>query len=172
MVDYNWYDVVDGAELQQGDFVFNLDVPVVSETAEEETPVDIEVFDAIVMTQSCDIPKEAIEHIILCPVWDIEEAAKFNPQFGNVKYLQRVRKGQVFAFHLLNKCSISGYERNYMVVQFERIIVRPKETIVNLLASSVNHIRLLPPYREEMAQRFGTFFARVAKPQEIPEFAK
>lgn len=170
VVDYDWYTVVNGADLQQGDFIFDLDVPVVSETKEDETPVKVEVYDAIVITQSCDIPKEAIEHIILCPVWDIEEAVKFNPQFGYGTYLERVRKGQVFAFHLLNKCEIEGYKRNCMVVQFERIIVRPKSAILEVLASTENHLRLLPPYREEMAQRFGIFFSRVAKPIEVPNF--
>ena len=170
-MDYDWYVVVNGTDLQQGDLIFNLDVPIVSETVGEELPVKIETLDTIVMTQSCDIPKVAVEHIILCPVWDIREASNINSQFGDKRYLERVRKGQVFAFHLLNKCNLTGYNMNYTVVQFERIIVRPKETIINELASRGNHLRLLPPYREELAQRFGTFFSRVAKPKEITKFA-
>lgn len=169
-MDYEWYTVVNGVDLQQGDFIFDLDVPIVSETKEDETPVRIEVYDTIVMTQSCDIPKKAIDHIILCPIWNIEDAVKFNSQFSEEGYLERVRKGQVFAFQLLNKCDIEGYKRDYTVVQFERIIVRPKDTILELLASTENHLRLLPPYREEMAQRFGMFFSRVAKPIDIPSF--
>lgn len=171
-MDYDWYAVVNGNELQQGDFIFDLDVPVVRETKEAESPVSVEIYDAIVMTQSCDILREATEHIILCPVWDIEDIASRNKQFGNKGFLERVRKGQVIAFHMLDKCAIENYERDYMIVQFERVIVRPKSTILEMLASTENHLRLLPPYREEVAQRFGMFFSRVAKPIEIRTFGK
>ena len=170
MVDYDWYGVAEGNELQQGDFIFELEVPVVRSTRQDELPVDIETFDTIVLTQSCDIQKAAVEHIVLCPVWDIKEAAKFNKQFGTRGGLEMLRKGLFVAFHLLNKCDLPGYEREYMLVQFERIIVRPKETILELLALQKNRLRLLPPYREEMAQRFGMFFARVGLPLEIPSF--
>jgi len=170
VVDYNWYGIVDGSELQQGDFIFDLEVPIVRGTKQDEFPVDIETFDTIILTQSCDIQKVAVEHIVLCPVWDIEVAARLNPQFGAPGGLERLRKGQVIAFHLLNRCDLPGYQRDYMVVQFERIIVRPKDTVLALAASQKNHLRLLPPYREEMAQRFGMFFARVGLPVEIPSF--
>ena len=124
------------------------------------------------MTQSCDIPKEAIEHVVLCPVWDIADAVRFNPLFNRPEFLERVRKDQVLGFYLLNRCDLSGYECDYRVVQFERVIVRPKETILEILSTQDNHLRLLPPYREQMAQRFGVFFSRVASPQEIPSFKK
>lgn len=170
MVDYNWYGIVDGSELQQGDFIFDLEVPVVRGTKQDEFPVEIETFDTIILTQSCDISKAAVEHIVLCPIWDIKVAAELNPQFDTPGGLERLRKGQVLAFHLLNHCDLLGYRRGYMVVQFERIIVRPKDIILALIASEKNHLRLLPPYREEMAQRFGMFFARVGLPKEIPSF--
>ena len=171
-MDYDWYAVVNGNELQQGDFIFDLDVPVMRETKEAESLVSVEIYNAIVMTQSCDILREATEHIVLCPIWDIKDAAKLNEQFGKKGFLERVRKGQVIAFHMLDKCDIENYERDCMVVQFERVIVRPKSTILEVLGSTENHLRLLPPYREEVAQRFGMFFSRVAKPIEIHTFGK
>lgn len=170
MAAYDWYTIADGSELQQGDFIFDLEVPVVKGTKQDELPIEVETFDTIVLTQSCDIRKVAVEHIVLCPVWDIKIAARVNPQFDKPGGLERLRKGQVIAFHLLNKCDLPGYQRDYMIVQFERIIVRPKDTILGLVGSQKNHLRLLPPYREEMAQRFGMFFARVGLPIEIPTF--
>lgn len=180
VVDYKWYRIIDGTELQQGDFILDLEVPIVGETEQDEPPVpvedeppvplEMETFDTIVLTQSCDIQKEAVEHVVLCPVWDIKEAAKIHPMFGTPEGREGVRKGRVPAFHLLNQCDLPDYQRDYMVVQFERIIVSPKDTILALVASQQNHLRLLPPYREEMAQRFGMFFARVGLPTEIPSF--
>lgn len=170
MVDYDWYTIVNGADLKQGDFLHDLDVPIVADTKSEEISVDVYTYNAIVITQSCDIPKEAIEDIVLCPVWDIDDAVKLNPQFGKRGYLERVRKDQVLGFYLLNKCDLLGFECDYRLVQFERVIVRPKQVILEILSSRDNHLRLLPPYREQMAQRFGTFFSRVASPKEIPVF--
>jgi len=170
VVDYHWYGIANGKELQQGDFILDLEVPVVRGTKQDEFPVEMETFDTIVLTQSCDIQKAAMEHIVLCPVWDIKVAAKFNVQFATPAGLERLRKGQVLAFHLLNKCDLPGCQRDFMIVQFERIIVRPKDTILELIASQKNRLRLLPPYREEVAQRFGMFFARVGLPIEIPSF--
>jgi hypothetical protein len=172
VVEYDWYAIVNGTDLQQGDFVFDLEVPIVRDTKQEKPPIDIDTLDAIVMTQSCDIPKKAIEHIVLCPVWDVKTATEFNPQFSNAGYLDRVKKNQVLGFYLLNKCDLPGYEHDYRLVQFERAIVMPKETVSELLSSRGSHLRLLPPYREQMAQRFGMFFARVASPKEIPSFSK
>lgn len=172
VMDYNWYDVVYGDNLQQGDFIFNLDVLVVKETKEDKTLGEIETYDVIVITQSCDILKRATEHIIMCPVWTLEYAIERNPQFDDEEYLEMVRMGRVFKYHILDKCEIEGYKSNYRIVQFERTIVRPKSAILEALRSAGNHLRLLPPYREELAQRFGFFFARVAKQIEIPCFVK
>jgi len=172
LVDYPWYEIINGPNLQQGDFIFNLDVPIVERTNSEEIPVKIETFNAIVMTQSCDIPKDAIEYVVLCPVWDIADAVRFNSQFSNPRFLGQVKKDRILGFYLLNRCELPGYECDYRVVQFERVIVRPKKTILEILSPQDNHLRLLPPYREQMAQRFGIFFSRVASPQEIPSFEK
>jgi len=170
VVDYNWYGIVVGSELQQGDFIFDLEVPVVRETKQDEPLVEMQTFDTIILTQSCDIQKKAVEHVVLCPVWDIKVAAKINPQFDTKGGLERLRKRQVVAFHMLSQCDLLGHQWDYMVVQFERIIVMPKDTILQLITSQRQHLRLLPPYREEMAQRFGMFFARVGLPIEIPSF--
>lgn len=170
VINYDWYSVVEGSDFQQGDFFFDLDVPIVDETKGKKTNVNIEIYDTVVMTQSCDIPKKAVEHIMLCPVWSIDDAVKRDRQFSDKQYLERVRKGQVYKFHMLNECNIDAYKRKIMIVQFEKVIVRPKKTMIELFSSQKRHLRLLPPYREEMAQRFGIFFSRVAKPADIPCF--
>lgn len=173
MVDnYKWYAVINGAELEQGDFIFNLEVPAIVEEGKDEVPMIMKRYDVIVMTQSCDIPKKVIDKIVVCPVYDIKDIATDYPQFEDDNYLEELRRGQDYKFHLLNKCELPEFKSDYKVVQFERPLTKEKNAILELLQSAGKHLRLLPPYREEMAQRFGLYFSRVAKPIDIPQFAE
>lgn len=169
---YPWYGVVTDNEIQQGDLFFDLEVPVVQKTEGDTTEVAVQTFDTIIMTQSCDIPKAALDHLILCPVWELMQAAKLHRDFGTPSGKENLRKGHFIAFHLLNKCEISGFERDFMVVQFERIIERPKDSIQAFVSKQKNRLRLLPPYREHLAQSFARFFMRIGLPIDIPKFTK
>ncbi len=169
---YPWYGVVTDNEIQQGDLLFNIEVPVVQQTEGALIEVDVQTFDAIVMTQSCDIPKAALDHLILCPVWELGQAAKLHPDFGTSGGKENLRKGRLVAFHLLNRCDIPGFERDFMVVQFERVIERPKVSIQEFVSRQKTRLRLLPPYREHLAQAFARFFMRVGLPIDIPAFTR
>ena len=173
MTEYPRYAAVCDKILQQGDFIFNLEVPTVRNTAETPPPILIETLNTIVITQSCDIPKEAVENVVLLPVWDIPTLRKLSTVYKNLfsdTGLEQIRLGRVVAFHMLDKCDIAGFVHDFMIVQFEGIIVRPKEAILEFISNDQPRLRLLPPYREELAQRFGMFFSRVACPKEIPKF--
>ncbi len=168
---YPWYEVVADNVIQQGDLLFDFDVPIARQT-EGDRIGDIETYDLIVMTQSCDIPKASMEYLILCPIWPLEQAAKLHPDFGTPGGKENLRKGRFVAFHLLNKCELAGFERDFMVVQFERLIERPKTSIYELVSRQKPCIRLLPPYREHLAQAFARFFMRVGLPIDIPAFTR
>jgi len=169
---YDWYQTITEKDVQQGDFIFDLEVPLVQEVGVEEPKVKMETYDVIIMTQSCDIPKKSIKQIAMCPVWDISKLEEDNAQFKDENYLEDLRRGRDYKYHLINKCDIDGFKSNYKIVQFEMPLIMKKETVIEELESRGKHLRLLPPYREEMSQRFGLYFARVAKPIDIPEFVK
>lgn len=57
-----------------------------------------------------------------------------------------------------------------MIVQFDHPIVLDKEIIANHLAQQNSRLRLLPPYREHLAQAFARSFMRVGLPIDIPAF--
>ena len=169
---YPWYSVVTDNEIQQGDLLFKLEVPLVHHTEGEPLDVVVQTFDAIVMTQSCDIPKPTLDYLILCPVWGLEQAAKLHPDFGTPGGKENLRQGRFVALHLLNKCEIPGFERGFMVVQFERVLERPKASIQEFVSRQNSRLRLLPPYREHLAQAFARFFMRVGLPIDIQVFAR
>ena len=167
-MDGSWYSVVDNDEIQQGDFFFNLDIPVVEDTKEVPPLVDMQLFDAIVMTQSRDIQK--MNHLILCPVWKMNDVAKEHPDMASKGGMNNLRRERYVAFHLLDKCQLSGFESDYKVVGCERIFERPKTVIQELSAQQNSRLRLMSPYREHLAQAFARFFMRVGLPNDIPEF--
>ena len=168
---YDWYAVVEGNDIEQGDILFDFEFPVVQEPTGDDSPVvDFITYDVIVMTQSCDIPKANIKHLILCPVRELREAVTLHPMFGDPDGKENLRKGNVFAYHLLKDCELAEFERDFMVVQFERVFERPKSSVESFVAAQERRLRLLPPYREHLAQAFARFFMRVGLPIDIPPF--
>jgi len=168
---YPWYEVVTNNEVQQGDLLFDFDVPIIRDVEGNQLGI-IETYDLIVITQSCDISKTSIEYLILCPIWPLETASKLHPEFSTSKGKENLRKGSFVAFHLLNKCEIAGFERDFMIVQFERVIERPKVSVQEFVSKQQSRLRLLPPYREHLSQAFARFFMRVGLPVDIPAFTK
>lgn len=57
-----------------------------------------------------------------------------------------------------------------MIVQFDHPIVLPKTVIQNYFLRQPKRLRLLPPYREHLAQAFARSFMRVGLPIDIPVF--
>ena len=168
---FDWYASVNDSGIEQGDILLDIEVPVPGEPSGESVVVDYEQMDLIVMTQSCDIPKNSLSHLILCPIHPLSKAAKLHSTFGSAKGKEELRLGRVVAFHLLNECAIEGLERELSIVQFERVIDRPKTSIQSFVNTKGDRIRLLPPYREHLAQAFARFFMRVGLPIDIPPFA-
>ncbi len=83
---------------------------------------------------------------------------------------ESLRQGRIVGYHLLNKCEISGFERDYQVVDFRSVYSVPFDFILELARMRGERLRLLPPYREHLSQAFARFFMRVGLPVDIPAF--
>ena len=84
--------------------------------------------------------------------------------------MEKARKGQLVAYHVLNECKLPNAEREFRVVDFHRIYALPLDFTRKFAAQTQNRIRLLPPYREHLSQAFARFFMRVGLPTDIPSF--
>jgi hypothetical protein len=167
MKDYPWYGTIKGTDLQQGDFIDRYDIVRGPEKSSGEILVD--KYDLIVITQSCDIPKSTTTHIVLCPVISLEQAVKIWPRLQHEKEKEKLRRGLFYNIHLLNKCEEQEFERPYTIVSFGRIFEIPKADLLSFIKDKTR-LRLLPPYREHLAQAFARFFMRVGLPLDIPPF--
>lgn len=175
--DYPWYQLVPPNEdLLQGDFVD--DCALVNPSVEIDTDemegslveAEVLIYDVIILSQSCDLVEKKVDLVLVCPVWSFDEAEKSSKLLRQNKGKEHLRQGRFLGYHLLNRCDIGGFEKEYLVVDFRSVYSIPFESIVSLTRSRGERLRLLPPYREHLSQAFARFFMRVGLPVDIPPF--
>jgi hypothetical protein len=188
-----WYGVWNSRKpLAQGLIIPNFQYPKLSEiplpNVSEVQPLDYEQFDAIVLSQSCDLSGKAVPFIHICPVDTLgaifkEKAAIFNTAKARGKHLEQLEKGDFtnqfitnkFTTYSLNKLKrelpranfsdeFEKFKNERLVINFHEAIVVSTEYFRKFAKSGVHYLTLNPPYREAMAQKYGLFFMRVGNP--------
>lgn len=169
--DYPWYDVVDSKEnLLQGDFISECPVLIPTFKISDELEAQISFYNIIVMSQSCDLVEKKLDLVLVCPVWSLSEIEKKYTFYKGKTGKENLRRGNIPAYHLLNKFEIDDYIMDYQVVDFRNLYGVPFDFINNMARNIEKRIRLLPPYREHLSQAFARFFMRVGLPVNIPVF--
>ena len=165
MQEYSWYEAITGySTLQQGDILEDFTVYELSPDGHSSAPV---LYDLMLMTQSCDINDPSLSHLVFCPIWTRAQIEAKDATFfasGKITYLAKYR---MIGWYPIEKCEISGLERPWRVVQFQRIITVARESTDQYLKEAKPRLRLLTPYREHMSQHFARFFMRVGLPREL-----
>lgn len=172
-IDYPWYGAAEGGSLHQGDLLadFEIIVPQTMDTGQgEPIPVHANAYDFVVMTQTCDIEQRKVDSLLLCPRWDLWEFVDNAKQRGeNWGSAQReaLRRGDLPGYHLLNEGSVAGLAVGLSIVDFHEVHTAPTELVKRFARQARTRLRLLPPYREHLAQAFARFFMRVGLPVDI-----
>ncbi|RJQ49757.1 MAG: hypothetical protein C4538_01545 [Nitrospiraceae bacterium] len=173
--DFPWYEIVDNKEpVLQGDFFLSCPVFIPTTASlfkEDESPTgDIDEYDVIVMSQSCDLVLKKLDLVLVCPIWSLGDLEKENDFFKKLEGKEALRQGNVPGYHLLNKCGIDDFEREYAVVDFRQSYSLPFNLVIDIAQRQDKRLRLLPPYREHLSQAYARFFMRVGLPIDIPRF--
>jgi hypothetical protein len=169
---YPWYDIVEGAEILQGDFLKSCPVIIPPKKIEPggRVPVDVIEYDVVIMSQSCDLVQAKIELVLVCPVWPLSLVESKSEFFKSKKGKEQLRQGNVPGYHLLNKCEKEGFMQDFMVVDFHNVYGISLDFVINFVRDQGKRLRLLSPYREHLSQAFARFFMRVGLPADIPRF--
>jgi hypothetical protein len=169
---YPWYDVIDNDEnLMQGDFIYECPIIIPPPNINlDEIDVDIELYNVIIMSQSCDLVNKKIDLILVCPVWLLDEFSVKNNFYKSPKGKEALRRGDSPGYHLLHKSDIDAFHTDYLVVDFHNVYGVHFDLLENIARKQEKRIRLLPPYREHLSQAFARFFMRVGLPSDIPPF--
>lgn len=171
---YPWYESSNGLPLEQGDFLKDCLLPVLPRTDPDEAakPQQGGIYDrVIVLSQSCDLADRQIRNVMVSPAYLLSDFLSKNcttrEQQRNMK--ANLKRGRLTAYHLLNICELENFELPHLVVDFGDAFSVPIE-YAEALAGTGNRLRLLPPYREQMAQMFARFYMRVGLPIDVAEF--
>ena len=174
---YPWYTVVNDATLEQGDFFFSCPVVEPSARMESLTPgsksdteVEIGEYDLLVLSQSCDLAFGKLETVLMCPHWPLDQYGKREQYFNSKKGKEEIRRGNVPGLHMLQECELQNFAGPLRVVNFRQVLGLPFDYVSDLAQTQTPRLRLLPPYREHLAQAFARFIMRVGLPVDIPPF--
>jgi hypothetical protein len=176
----DWYEVVEGPTLRQGDILFGCPVlRVPGDLAWPPAPgvkhaVEAVVADLVVMTQSCDLDNDKVQDVLLAQVvsWDDvvkEEVARGNGVVKSRNFRRALIAGNVPGQALLHKCDRPP-GLPWSVVSFPRLVTVPKDFLARFAADRGPRLRLRSPYREHLAQAFARFFMRVGLPHDAKAF--
>ena len=177
---YPWYDIVKTRELEQGDLltrcpvlktVWSKETFTQTET-EYELQAQEEIFDVVVMSQSCDLVNDKVDSVLVCPYHDIDIFIQDAYPTANAKsirtFREKVRRGDMPGYHMVAACEFPTHEQNIQIVSFYDVFSIPKEFASDLVENRSPRLRLMPPYREHLGQAFARFFMRVGLPIDIP----
>ena len=163
---FPWYAAVSGGPLEQGDFL--LECPFFQMRA--DGTYSQEMANVVVLSHSCDLANDKLEIVQVCPFWPMATLAARVEYLRSRRGREDLRRGNLPGYHLLNRCTLAGLETDFLVLDFRSLFGIPIASAQNLAQSQPRRSRLLPPYREHMAQAFARFFMRVGLPVDIPEF--
>ena len=179
-LEFDWYRVFPcSVSLEQGDFLNNFPIPIppaeISEVPAEpvgleiKAPYTIERFNIVVMTQSCDLQNFSDnDEVILCPRVDYLIAASENKKFEGKDGWNKLINGRFIGAYIVNMCEIENHVFDYQVIDLQRIFSIPLYIVNQVAYNHGDRVRLLPPYRERLAQAFARQFMRVGLPIDLP----
>jgi phosphoribosyl 1,2-cyclic phosphodiesterase len=93
-----WYEIVQGSELEQGDILRNYPVVMVyiARSANGKPDVFVEQRDVVVLTQTCDIPKESQASILVAQIVDYNALCRTSgPEFSGERYRNKLIENTV-----------------------------------------------------------------------------
>lgn len=122
------------------------------------------------ISHSCDLAHDKLAMIQVCPFWDLEMLAKEVEFFRGKRGREELRRGAVPGYHLLNRCMLPKQATNFMVVDFRMQFAVKFVDLKSLGVGQKPRLRLLPPYREHLAQVLARFYMRVGLPIDIAPF--
>lgn len=182
MATVSWFGRFDTAKpLEQGVILFDfeyLDIPSINQQVlDEEGEATKVTSDVIILTQSCDLVNEKVQHIHICPLYTLTEVfhqlEKTTPPAQKGLY-EEFRKGQRIEKYMTDVFDIKKFGpknyQDYLLVAFNQAVIASNSYITEFAKRRKWRPILKPPYREAMAQAYGRYFMRVGNPVDIRKF--
>jgi hypothetical protein len=192
----DWFGVRSGRQpLEQGLIVPDFKFPKLGQLPlpgkEISKEIKYDKYDAIILSQSCDLSGKNVDYIQICPVDTLNaifsrELKLYPTAKARAKLHENFSKDRFVNQHILNKfsaydyrrlkttnpgsnfdASINRFKEERLVATFSESVVVPRDYLKYFIKSRNTYLMLNPPYREALAQRFGLYFMRVGNPKNI-----
>ncbi len=179
--------VSDPHSLEQGDIIrFCPDAkPLQINVLNKTGTFDYGELSVVILSQSCDIDRDKIDRIILCPIWKVNDyyryqaerylvEPKFRAKFNGVKdfkgkmesLLSNIYADKVNGLRILKENVEDSVIEPY-IVDFGNIYTLPcgyVKTMIENDPRNSERLRLLPDFRVDLQAKFFNFLARGALP--------
>lgn len=180
----SWYDIVEKSDdLDQGDFIDDCEfvIPEYILIDPEKKPSHLltvltEVYDVVIVSQSCDLENEKIDNVLVCPRWSyrqyIEAKLEKDVNFNIKDNLEQIRRGKEYRYYMLNQSNFADLSCDIQIVDFNIVFTIPYDTMKEMAKLPEKRLRLRSPYKEKLAQAFGYCHMRIGLSVDIPKFDK
>lgn len=166
-----WFELTTGPALMQGDLIPSIGIPIPAGSAEEfaasdDPPIEVIEMDVVVMSQSCDLEQDKTEWVVVAQYAPWKDMAVGMGRNRRLDMQKQIRRGRVPHYALLREDA----QLEWSVVDFRRLFTLPIGYLQTHAAGLGDRLRMLSPYREDIAQAFARYFMRVALPIDPVEF--
>ncbi len=173
-----WYETISGKALAQGDLLLGCPVPRVQDYR-YPPPAELDVFldthHLVVLSQSCDLENDKVDEILLANVLDYgllqNREGETNPLVRGSKWRKAAVNGDLPPYSVLPETA-GPPSLDWSLVDFHHLFTLPKGYVEQFAEASGDRLRLVPPYREHLAQAFARYVMRVGLPASLNEFVK
>lgn len=167
----SWYEVVAAeAKLAQGELIPQCPIiippPPTEITAGNQPNVRVEPMAVVVVSQSCDLEHGKLKAVLVAAYWPADDFLCSLPAQHRDKVKAQLLEGAHPAFHFMNGSRIQDHAMPAAVVRFRNTHGVDHAFLTEHVQRQGDRLRLLSPYREDLAQAFARYFMRVALPVE------
>ena len=152
-------------DLSQGDILD--DCPILVWKPEPpldfDVPPEIRIIRVVVLTQACDLAQDKTTRVVVAPVHDAAELVARNI-LKAVAIRDQVRRGQVFGWYFL-PAAPAPVTLTESIVDLRELHTIERRTLEYLVGAGKCICRIQTPWREHLAQHFGTTYMRIALPE-------
>jgi hypothetical protein len=171
-IDQRWYEVTQGDSLEQGDLLPGLRAPrvLVDPSADGGFRILVGTGDYIVLSQTCDLENDKVREVLLASMLTYQEMAhEVGAAARGTSFREALIKGADFAYFLLHRFG-GPPSLEWSVVNFHQLRLVDIQFCRNYAQGLGPRLRLVSPYKENLAQSFGRYMMRVALPQTAHSF--
>jgi hypothetical protein len=160
------YEQPIAADLSQGDILDDCPILVwklAPPPLDLNVPPEVRIIRVVVLTQACDLAQDKTTRVVVAPVHEAEELVARNIlKAGAIR--DQVRRGQVFGWYFL-PAAPAAINLAESIVDLRELHTIERRTLQYLVGAGKRVCRLRTPWREHLAQHFGTTYTRIALPQ-------